>query len=362
MKRDLEERKHRLSLTLLFAGLVFVFLFLTMLLIVAAIVLLVHAGALQVGQSIPKTDGFMIIIAVISIVAGTILAATVGRLPLRPVNSIINAMNRLATGDFHTRLSFHGKLGSLPAAKEFSDSFNKMASELESTEMLRSDFINNFSHEFKTPIVSIAGFAKLLKKGNLSPEEEAEYLDIIEDESLRLSAMATNVLNMTRVENQTILTDVTEYNLSEQLRNCVLLLENKWSRKNLDLDLAFDEHRICANEELMKQVWVNLLDNAIKFTPEGGRVEVTIFEDGSSLSVSITNTGSEIPAASQERIFQKFYQADESHASEGNGIGLAVVQKVVTLHGGSVNVDSRNGRTAFTVSLPRRTFGEPAMG
>ncbi len=355
-----EERKQRFSLTLLFAGLVFIFLTMTMLLIVLAIILLVHAGVLQIGQGAPKTEGFVAILALISIVAGTILAATVGRYPLRPVNSIINALNRLAAGDFKTRLSFSGILARNSVAIELKDSFNKMASELESTEMLRSDFINNFSHEFKTPIVSIAGFAKLLKKGNLSEEEQREYLTIIEDESLRLSAMATNVLNMTRVENQTILTDMTEYNLSEQLRNCVLLLENKWSRKDLELDLDFEECQICANEELMKQVWVNLLDNAVKFTPEGGSIAVKILEGSDSISVSVANTGSEIPAAGRERIFHKFYQADESHATEGNGIGLAVVQKIVQLHGGAVSVESQNGETVFTVSMPRRALGEIA--
>ena len=252
-----------------------------------------------------------------------------------------------------TRLSFSRPLAKYPVAKELSDSFNKMAAELESTEMLRSDFINNFSHEFKTPIVSIAGFAKLLKKGRLSEEEELEYLDIIEDESLRLSAMATNVLNLTKVENQTILTGVSRYNLSEQLRNCVLLLENKWSKKNLELNVDFEEHQICANEELLKQVWVNLLDNAIKFTPDDGLIEVAIGEDGNSNAVSVINSGSEIPEENRERIFQKFYQADESHATEGNGIGLAIVQKVVQLHQGKVEVESGKGRTSFTVILPK---------
>ena len=353
-----EERKQRLSLTLLFAGLVFVFLTMTMLLIVLAVILMIQAGVLQLGQSGPKTETFLAIVALVSIFAGTILAGTVGRYPLRPINSIINALNRLAAGDFKTRLSFSGILARSPVVVELTDSFNKMASELESTEMLRSDFINNFSHEFKTPIVSISGFAKLLKKGNLSPEEQAEYLNIIEDESLRLSAMATNVLNMTRVENQNILTDMTEYNLSEQLRNCVLLLESKWSRKNVELNLDFEECQICANEELMKQVWVNLLDNAVKFTPEGGRVDLEICDGRDSLCVSVTNTGSEIPAASRERIFQKFYQADESHATEGNGIGLAVVQKIVALHNGQISVESQNGETTFTVSLPKRIMAE----
>ena len=361
MKHSLEERKQRLSLTLVFAGLVFAFLFVAMLLIVVAILILIRVGDLRTGESSMHPEGLVVIIALISVVAGTVLAATAGRYPLRPINGIINAMNRLAAGDFRTRLSYPRRIGRLPVVREFADSFNTMASELENTEMLRKDFIDNFSHEFKTPIVSIAGFAKLLKKGNLPPEEQKEYLDIIENESLRLSAMATNVLNMTRVENQTILTDVTEYNLSEQLRNCVLLLESKWSRKHLELNLDFDEHRICANEELMKQVWVNLLDNAVKFTPEGGSVGLAIDEDSEGISVSVSNAGSEIPEESRKRIFQKFYQADESHATEGSGIGLAIVHKVVTLHGGKVEVCSRNGRTVFTVQLPRLMIGEAVV-
>ena len=348
-----EERRQRLSLTLLFTGLVFLFLLLTTLVIVVVVLILMRKGVLQLGRGNLNTTGFVLFLLLISVVAGTAITFAIGRFPLRPVNDIINALNRLAAGDFRTRLSFSRPLAKYPVAKELSDSFNKMAAELESTEMLRSDFINNFSHEFKTPIVSIAGFAKLLKKGRLSEEEELEYLDIIEDESLRLSAMATNVLNLTKVENQTILTGVSRYNLSEQLRNCVLLLENKWSKKNLELNVDFEEHQICANEELLKQVWVNLLDNAIKFTPDDGLIEVAIGEDGNSIAVSVINSGSEIPEENRERIFQKFYQADESHATEGNGIGLAIVQKVVQLHQGKVEVESGKGRTSFTVILPK---------
>lgn len=354
--KNLQERKQRFSLTLLFAGLVFAFLLLTMILIVGVIMILMRYNILKLGESRPIING-LLIMAVISILAGTILAATVGRLPLRPVNGIINAMNRLAAGDFKTRLTFAGPMAKYPLAKELTESFNKMASELESTEMLRSDFINNFSHEFKTPIVSIAGFAKLLKKDHLSPEEQTEYLNI-EDESLRLSAMATNVLNLTKIENQSILTDLSDYNLSEQLRTCVLMLENKWNRKKLELILDFEEYSITANEELMKQVWINLIDNAIKFTPEDGCVEISVTEEPEIVSVTVINSGSEIPPESLNRIFQKFYQADESHATEGNGIGLAIVQKVVELHGGQVSVESQMGRTAFTVTLPVRKIAE----
>lgn len=262
-------------------------------------------------------------------------------------------MNRLASGDFKARLSIWKPLKNHPTFAEITDSFNTMAQELENTQMLRSDFINNFSHEFKTPIVSIAGFAKLIRKGNLTDEQKEEYLAIIEEESLRLSAMATNVLALTNIENQTILTDVSTYNLSEQLRSCVLLLEEYWSRRNLSLELEFDEYEISANEELLRQVWINLLDNAIKFSPPTGEVILQITQKESILRVRVTNFGSEIPEDKMDKIWGKFYQADESHASQGNGIGLAIVKYIVELHKGEVSVKSQNGMTTFTVELPK---------
>jgi len=229
-----------------------------------------------------------------------------------------------------------------------------MAQELENTEMLRSDFINNFSHEFKTPIVSIAGFAKLLRRGNLTDVQREEYLQIIEEESLRLSAMATNVLNLTKYENQTILTEIAQYNLSEQLRSCILELETKWSKKRIDFSLDFAEYDIAANREMLRQVWINLIDNAIKFSDPGQMVHITIHPGGGTYEVAVTNFGPDIPPEQRERIFNKFYQADESHAGEGNGIGLALVKWITRLHGGSVAVECEDGATTFTVTLPQK--------
>lgn len=170
---------------------------------------------------------------------------------------------------------------------------------------------------------------------------------------MRLSYMATNVLSLTKVENQTILSDVSDYNLSEQIRSCILLLENKWSKKDIELQLEFGEHTISANEELLKQVWINLLDNAVKFTPDGHTIQVRISELENSITVVVMNTGSEIPKECQAKIFNKFYQADESHSSQGNGIGLAIVKRITELHGGKVSVTSENEVTAFTVELPK---------
>ena len=303
-------------------------------------------GELQLGLVI-------LFMSLISLVLGIVIAFSSSHIPLKPVNELINKMNRLAAGDFKTRLSFGATFSSHSVAKELTSSFNTMAEELENTEMLRSDFINAFSHEFKTPIVSIMGLANLIESGDLTEEQRIQYARAIREESMRLSVMSNNVLCLTKVENQTILTDISRFNLSEQIRSALLLLEEKWTAKNVDLQLEFDEYMIEANEELLKQVWINLIDNAIKFVLHGGTVALEIFEDEDNICVKISNTGSEIPLDKQEKIFQKFYQADESHATQGNGIGLAIVKNIVDLHNGSISVSSENQITVFTVLLPK---------
>lgn len=272
----------------------------------------------------------------------------------RPFKKMLSILNSLASGNYETRVHFSKGVRRLQAARELEDSFNTMASELQNTEMLRSDFINNFSHEFKTPISSILGFTRLLKYGSPTPEQQEEYLGIIEEEALRLSSMATGILNLTKIENQEILSDITEFNVSEQLRNCILLLQPGWEKKELELRLDFNEYTIKADKKLLKQVWINLLDNAVKFTPKHGDIFITGDETDEDVIFRIGNTGSEIPPEAQEHIFNKFYQADESHSGQGNGIGLSVVKRIVQLHKGDISVDSRNMQTVFTVALPKK--------
>jgi len=353
-----KERKQRRTLTVLFAFVVFIALFLTVVIVSVIAVLLLRRGMLPASQySVKEIRTLLFILMAASLVVGSAFSLLALRMPMTPVNRLIQGLNRLAAGEYDTR--FYPKTRVEKAMDEYqvvhdlTASFNTLAKELEHTEMLRSDFINNFSHEFKTPIVSIAGFAKLLKRGNLTEEQKTEYLDIIEEESLRLSAMATNVLNLTKVENQAILTDKSEYNLSEQLRTCVLLLEAKWERKRLEPELDFDEIRIEGSEELLKEVWINLLDNAVKFAPEGSSILLKAEETPEAVTVTVKNEGPDIPPEAMNKIFNKFYQADESHAAEGNGVGLAIVKRVAELHGGTVSVTSQEGITAFTVRLPK---------
>ena len=348
------ERKERIGLILLIAALVFVVQLAALLIAVGVVNLLMHTGMIKEfsAESITAADA-LLLMTIISIVAGILVSAFSGKYLLQPVNRFINQMNRLAAGDFKARIHFGKPIAAHPAFQEIEKSFNTAAEELEQTEVLRSDFINNFSHEFKTPIVSIAGFAKLLRRGNLTAEQQQEYLAIIEEESLRLAYMATSVLDLTKIENQTILTDVSRFNVSEQVRSAILLLEEKWSRKNLDFNLRIGEFDICANEDQLKHVWINLLDNAIKFSEDYGCIDILVEEKNDKIAVAISNTGKPIPKESMKRIFNKFYQADESHSSQGNGIGLAIVKKVVELHRGEVFVQSNDTLTTFTVELPK---------
>ena len=352
MTRKVKERRSRKSLTIVLAVFVFVILLTAIAMTALGLFILTKTGVLVEGEI--SLNSVILFMSVISLAIGGLLAFFSSRIPLKPINNLINKMNRLAAGDFKARLAFGETLSSHPAFKEISTSFNTMAEELENTELLRNDFINNFSHEFKTPIVSITGFAKLLAKGNLTDEQKAEYLSAIEEESMRLSTMATNVLKLTKVENQTILSELSTYNLSEQIRSAVLLLEREWTEKNIELQLDFDDYTIEANEELLKEIWINLFDNAVKFTPRCGTIALTVEEAEEQYLVTVSNTGSEIPPEKRERIFKKFYQADESHATKGNGIGLAIVKRIVDLHGGEITLCSENGMTSFAVLLPKK--------
>lgn len=349
-------RKGKTALALLISGIVFIAIMVVILLTIGVVYGLAQLGVIENtdGQGSPEFLRFFIYA---SLVIGFLLAFLTGKITLRPIKRLVNQLDRLANGDFKARLHFGRPIGAHPTFKQVENSFNRAAQELEHTEMLRSDFINNFSHEFKTPIVSIAGFAKLLRRGNLTEKQKEEYLEVIEEESLRLSAMANNVLSLTRVESQTILTDVTRFNLSEQIRGAALLLAEKWTPKNISMEMQFGEQLISANEELLKQVWINLLDNAIKFSRPNGTVSVDISEEGAWITVSVANQGKDIPKDRITHIFNKFYQADESHFSEGNGIGLAVVKKVCELHNGRVFAKSEDGTTTFTVLLPKKQKG-----
>ena len=228
-----------------------------------------------------------------------------------------------------------------------------MAEELGGIEMFRENFINSFSHEFKTPIVSIQGFAKQLKKENLSEEKKQEYIDIIISESKRLTNLSSNILMLTKFENQQIITDKTEFSLDEQIRNSILLLEKQWTAKNIDFDIEMQEISYISNAEMLSQVWVNIIGNAIKFSPEGSTISVKLFQSKDDIRAEISDRGIGMDENTIRHIFERFYQGDKAHSAEGNGLGLPLVKRIVELCNGNIRVESEYGKgTNFIVTLP----------
>ncbi len=350
MKAHKTPRRQRFGLTVLFSTIVFSILTITALIIVIIGLLLVRFGVVNladISRHEPLVPVFLMLL--ISILVGTVVSFVISNLPLRPVRRIIDATNRLAGGDFSVRLRLPGP----SAFQDLESSFNRMAEELGGIELLRTDFVDNFSHEFKTPIVSIKGFAEELKHDDITREQRDEYLDIIVSESSRLAQLATNVLNLSRVEKQSILTNRSAFDLTEQVRRGVLLFENKWEKRRLTFTVELDEVIVEGDEELLSQVWLNLIDNAVKFTPEGGSVEIRLAKAGGYAVFTIRDDGYGISEETQKHIFDKFYQGDASRAAAGNGLGLSIAKRVVALHGGEIYCRSEEGvGTEFSVTLP----------
>ncbi len=285
-----------------------------------------------------------------STLIGTGVTLFVSRHFFKPVDGIIKSQKKVANGDFSVRVT---PPKSETIITDLVNGFNSMTEELGSTEMFRNDFINNFSHEFKTPIVSIKGFAKQLQKGELSEEQKQEYINIIVNESDRLASMSSNILLLTKFENQQMVTDKTYFYLDEQLRKCILLLEKQWSKKNIEFDLELNEIRYYSNEEMLSHVWMNIINNAIKFTPENGSITIRCYKDASDITVKIQDTGIGMDENTQKHIFDKFYQGDASHSGLGNGLGLPLAKRVVKLCSGTIDVKSKTGKgTTFIVRLP----------
>lgn len=343
------KRKHlweRFGLSVLFSMVMLYILLITAIIVGAISIFVIRKGYISFVHYRPIFTVMVLLIA--SVLVGTLVSYLLSRFPLRPLRTVIRAINRLADGDFSVRLNLNWS----PEAQELSDSFNRMAKELGNTELLRTDFVNSFSHEFKTPIVSIKGFAEMLKYSDLSPEEREEYLNIIIGESARLSTLATNVLDLSRVEKQSIVTDKIRFNAGEQIRRTIILLQQKWERKEQEVGLEGEDLYLVGNEEMLGQVWVNLLDNAIKFSPPASVVDITMHREPGWSVIAFHNEGDALPPEVQKRLFDKFYQADPSHAAAGNGLGLTLVQRIVFLHGGRVEVESGEKGICFRVFLP----------
>lgn len=344
-------RKHHNRYTLIVGLVLFVFIIMlaTMMLIGTIAILLIKLNFFPWGGR-PNLPVAIMMMLLMSTVIGATLAALFGNRTLKPIRDLIAATREIANGNFAVRVDLPGP----DEVVELAQSFNKMAQGLAGIETLRTDFINNFSHEFKTPIVSIKGFAKLLKKDSLSPELRDEYIDIIIAASERLTTLATNVLALSKLDNQGIITDQTAFQLDEQIRRVILMLEPEWRKKNLVLQVELDPLLFNANEELLQQVWLNLIQNAIKFTPQGGKIAIILMDTDDTVTVRITDSGVGMDEHTKQHLFDRFYQGDRSHAGEGNGLGLALVKRIVELSAGKIGVKSQRGfGSSFTVELPK---------
>ena len=273
----------------------------------------------------------------------------------RPAMHITQAAEKIMQGDFSVRVKSQRKFGTDDTFNEVIDCFNKMAEELGSVETLRTDFIANVSHEMKTPLAVMQNYGTLLQSPELSDEKRIEYAKGITDASRRMADMMTNILKLNRLENQQIYPQTAEFDLGEQLCECLLQYENVWEKAEIEIDTDIAENvKVKADAELLSIVWNNLFSNAFKFTEPGGKVSVTLSATEYHATVTVKDTGCGMSPEVGAHIFEKFYQGDPSHSSQGNGLGLALVKRVVDIMQGEIGVESVVGKgTVFTVKIRR---------
>ena len=269
----------------------------------------------------------------------------------RPVRRIIEGAQKVMDGDFSTRIK--QVRGAENGFNAIIDYFNRMVQELSGMETLRTDFIANVSHELKTPLAVIQNYGSLLQQPNLSEEERKDYARTVTNAAQRLASLITNILKLNKLENQQIYPATVTFDLSEQLCECLLGFEDAWEAKNLEIETEIvDGILVDSDPELLSLVWNNLFSNAIKFTEDGGTVGLKVYRDGSHAVIEISDTGCGISPEVGAHIFEKFYQGDTSHATQGNGLGLALVKRIVDIIGGEISVSSVQGKgSTFTVKI-----------
>lgn len=273
----------------------------------------------------------------------------------KPVRRIQNGIDKIISGDFETEIPYLYNEGSDNEFDQIIKGLNQMAKELGSVETLRTDFISNVSHEMKTPLAVIQNYGTLLQTPGLAEEKRMEYAKGINDQTRRMSSLITNILKLNKLENQQIYPNVRKYDLGEQLCECMISFESEWEKKEIEIEADIAEDVIVnADPEMMSLVWNNLLSNAIKFTEKGGTVGLFLTKEGENAVIRITDTGCGMSAETGKNIFQKFYQGDTSHAVQGNGLGLALVKRVIDISGATITVSSKLGEgSTFTVIMQR---------
>ena len=287
---------------------------------------------------------------IVSIVLGAALTSFISRWVLNPILRLSQAMGQVAKGDFHVRLNEEHLFGDI---EDIYHNFNLMTQELGNTETIQTDFVVNVSHEFKTPINAIEGYATLLQaEEDSSPQDRRRYVEKILYNTQRLSKLVSNILLLSKVDHQAISAQGSLYRLDEQIRQSIVQLEPEWEKKDIELDVELEDLAYTGNESLMLHVWDNLIGNAIKFSPPGGLVRISLKREGQQAVFCVDDCGPGIDEASLGHIFDKFYQSDSSHKQEGNGLGLALVKQILELCGGTVSAENLpEGGCRFTVRL-----------
>ena len=270
------------------------------------------------------------------------------------VTNLMDGLRAVAGGDYSVRL----KTDKHQLLDDLCEDFNRMTEELQSVRTLREDFVNSYSHEFKTPITAIKGFAELLSEPDLTVEERQQYLRIIQDESARLAELTNRTLLLTKLQSQRFLPDQTTFSLDEQIRRCAILCAHSWEEKRLTFSAELESVDCTSNEELLRQVWINLLNNAIRYTPPGGEIGVELRQVGGEAVVRVWDTGSGMTPEVQSHIFEKYYQGAAEDKKHGLGLGLSIVHRIIELMEGRIEVDSQPQQgSSFTVYLPLNQKG-----
>ena len=306
----------------------------------------------NIGTAAKLTFGNVLLITIFS---GTIDYLRRKQMVDKPVKQILAAAEKIMQGDFSVRIEPVKEFAGETGFNQIIHCLNKMTAELAGTETLRTDFIANVSHELKTPLAVMGNYATMLQRPGIPEEEKNEYAKAISDSARRLALLITNILKLNKLENQQIFPQLDEYDLGEQLCESLLQFEEAWAHKNLNIETDIQEDvRIRSDAELLSLVWNNLISNAVKFTPEDGTIGVTLKTEGDLVVVSVSDTGCGIAPETGKHIFEKFYQGDTSHATQGNGLGLALVKRVVDIFGGEISIQSVYGQgSIFTVKFRR---------
>lgn len=304
---------------------------------------------------IPKEGGTVYLIIFIALFIAIIssgISSIVGKKFLQPIIELRKSMKRVAQGDFSVQIEEKEAAGEV---QELYSDFNLMVRELSGIETLRNDFISNVSHEFKTPIATIQGYIQLLQNKNIIEEERDSYYKRIFEGNQQLATLTDNILKLTKLETQSIGYEEKIFRLDEQIREVLLFLQPKWEEMDLNLNIQLDKIIYSGSEELLYQVWLNLFENAIKYNKENGDIKVNLQDDKWNILVEVSDTGIGIEERNYGKIFEKFYQEDNSRKTSGNGLGLSLAQKIVELHQGTIGVKSKKELgTTFTITLPKQ--------